>query len=127
MDQMNAISEEQEAPAASEVLSPMESSTQENRMAAPLPPPPPSADPEVVEQANEPMSAVEAPPSGKILGNIDLSIAYLTHPFSPLFHAHLISRTKISHLALFASRKGSEESDVRWRTDYSSPTVAIHG
>ena len=77
-EQMNAISEEQEAPAASEVLSPMESSTQESRMTAPLPPPPPpppSTDPEVVEQANEPMSAVEAAPSGKIFDNIDFCVA----------------------------------------------------
>lgn len=73
-EQMNAISEEQEAPAAPEVLSPpMEGSALESRMAAPLPPPPPpSTDPKVVDQVNEHMSAVEAAPKGKIFSNIDL-------------------------------------------------------
>jgi hypothetical protein len=68
-EQMNAISEEQEASAAPEALSPMESSTQESRTVAP-----PSIDPDVIEQANEPFSAVEtAAPSGKILSYTGLS------------------------------------------------------
>ncbi|KAI9286615.1 actin interacting protein 3-domain-containing protein [Umbelopsis sp. AD052] len=60
-EQMNAISEEQDILAAPEVLSPMESSTQESGMEAP--PPPPSVDPEVVEPTNEPVNAVEEVPS----------------------------------------------------------------
>ncbi|KAI8578066.1 hypothetical protein K450DRAFT_248856 [Umbelopsis ramanniana AG] len=57
-EQMNAISEEPDVSVAPEVSSPMESSTQESRMEAP-----PSADPEVVEQTNENVNAVEEVPS----------------------------------------------------------------